>query len=494
MRARLRRPGGRTTAGVSAVAPAIDAASASRDGAETDPSKAWAARRAAVAAELASPRARLGCSMPPPIAESPETPFAPSGRYAAYVLGILLVAYILNFVDRQVLALVAEDVKADMGLTDSQLGWLLGPAFVLFYTLAGIPLARLADRTSRTKVLTVGLALWSGMTALCGAAGSFTQLLLARFGVGVGEAAGTPPSHSLISDYFPPEQRATALGIYGWGIFVGTGFGFVLGGILLEAFSWRTAFYVAGLIGLPVAILLGLTVREPPPGASDGVVEMETPTVGEVLRTLFARPSFPMLMVAAACQAFLGYTILSWGATYLRRVFELSGREAGIQFGIAAAISGAVGVGLGGVLADRLARRDVRWYAWLSALSSISALPFARGFAWAPTATIAIAAFVPFYALNNLYVSSLWTLVQNLVSPRMRATAAATQLGILNVVGLGVGPLVAGYVSEVLEPSYGADGLRVALAIAAAIGAAAALPFLVMGRTLRADLQRVRID
>lgn len=421
-----------------------------------------------------------------------KAPFAPSSRYSAYVLGILLAAYILNFVDRQVLALVAEDVKADMGLTDSQLGWLLGPAFVLFYTIAGIPLARLADLTSRKAVVSVGLALWSGMTVACGAAGSFTQLLLARFGVGIGEAAGTPPSHSLISDYFPPERRATALGIYGWGIFVGTGFGFALGGILLEAFDWRTAFYVAGAVGLPVALLLACTVREPPPGASDGIVEEENPSTGEVLRTLFARPSFPMLMLAASCQAFLGYTVLSWGATYLRRVFELSGRDAGIQFGLAAALSGAVGVTLGGLLADRLAARDARWYTWLSAASSLSALPFALGFAWAPSAAWALASFVPFYALNNLYVSSLWTLVQNLVTPRMRSTAAATQLGILNIVGLGVGPLVAGYVSQVLEPSYGVDGLRVALAIAAVIGATAAIFFLLSGRTLRADLDRVR--
>ncbi|MDG2306277.1 MAG: MFS transporter [Candidatus Binatia bacterium] len=419
-----------------------------------------------------------------------EKPFAPSSSYSVYVLVVLLLAYILNFVDRQVLALVAEDVKADMGLTDSQLGWLLGPAFVLFYTIAGLPLARLADMTSRKQVVAVGLVLWSAMTAVCGAAANFPQLLLARFGVGIGEAAGTPPSHSLISDYFPPERRATALGIYGWGIFVGTGFGFVLGGILLEAFNWRTAFYVAGLAGLPVALLLGLTVREPPPGASEGIVEAESPSVKEVMRTLFTRRSFPMLMVAASCQAFLGYTVLSWGATYLRRVFELSGRDAGIQFGLAAAISGAVGVTVGGLLADRLARRDARWFTWISAISSITALPFALGFAWAPTAGLAIAAFIPFYALNNLYVSSLWTLVQNLVSPRMRSTAAATQLGILNIVGLGVGPLVAGYVSQVLEPTYGVDGLRVALTIAAVVGAAAAIFFLLSGRTLRADLER----
>ena len=418
-------------------------------------------------------------------------PFAPSAGYSSFVLIVLLLAYILNFVDRQVLALVAEDVKADMGLTDSQLGWLLGPAFVLFYTLAGLPLARLADRTSRKNVVAVGLAVWSGMTALCGAAMTFPQLLFARFGVGIGEAAGTPPSHSLIADYFPPERRATALGIYGWGIFFGTGFGFALGGILLETFSWRAAFYIAGAVGIPVALVLGLTVREPPPGVSDGAVEVETPAMSEVVRTLFARRSFPMLMIAASCQAFLGYTILSWGATFLRRCLELSGRDAGIQFGLAAAISGAIGVTLGGLLADRLSRRDARWFVWISAAGSLLALPFALAFAWAESAPLAIAVFCPFYLLNNLYVSSLWTLVQNLVSPRMRSMAAATQLTVLNIVGLGAGPLVAGYVSEVLEPEYGVDGLRIALTIAAVVGSAAAIFFLMAGRSLREDLARV---
>jgi MFS family permease len=420
------------------------------------------------------------------------TPLTPSTGYSWFVLIVLLLAYILNFVDRQVLSLVAEDVKADMGLTDSQLGWLLGPAFVLFYTIAGLPLARLADRTSRKNVVAVGLAVWSGMTALCGAAMNFPQLLLARFGVGIGEAAGTPPSHSLISDYFPPERRATAMGIYGWGIFFGTGFGFALGGILLETFSWRAAFYIAGAVGIPVALVLGLTVREPPPGVSDGAVETETPAMGEVVRTLFARASFPMLMVAASCQAFLGYTVLTWGATFLRRCLELSGKDAGIQFGLAAAISGAIGVTLGGLLADRLSRRDPRWYLWLSAAGSVLALPFALGFAWAETSFWAIAFFCPFYLLNNIYVSSLWTLVQNLVTPRMRSMAAATQLTVLNIVGLGAGPLVAGYVSEVLEPQYGNDGLRVALTIAAVVGSIAAIFFLLAGRTLREDLERVQ--
>ena len=420
--------------------------------------------------------------------------FRPGPATSAWVLAILLLAYVLNFVDRQVLALVLEDVKADLSLTDAQLGWLLGPAFSLFYTVAGFPIARLADTWSRKGVLAASLAVWSAMTAFCGSAVGFGQLLVARFGVAVGEAGGTPPSHSLISDYFPPDRRATALAIYGWGIFFGTGFGFVLGGLVVEAFDWRTAFYVAGALGLPVVALLLLTVEEPPPGASEGRARAAAPTLREVVRLITRTRSFVWLLAAAACQAFLGYTVLGWGATFLRRVFDLSASEAGWQFGIAAAAAGAIGITIGGVWADRAAARDGRWYGWISAISSFSALPFALLFAWADDSGLAVAAFAIFYLLNNVYVSSLWAMAQNLVPPRMRSTASATQLSVLNIVGLGGGPLMAGYVSDFLEPTRGADGLRVALTVAALVGALAGVFFLVCARTLREDLAGAYVE
>ena len=192
---------------------------------------------------------------------------APSRAYANWVLFLLLLAYILNFVDRQVLAIVSPEVKQEMGLSDTELGWLLGPAFALSFTLAGFVIARIADVASRRNVLVAGLAAWSLLTAACGLARGFWPLFSLRFGVAVGEAAGTPPSHSMISDYFPPARRATALSVYGLGIYVGTGFGFAGGGLLLEWFDWRTAFFVAGLAGLPVALLILFTVREPVRGA-----------------------------------------------------------------------------------------------------------------------------------------------------------------------------------------------------------------------------------
>jgi len=413
---------------------------------------------------------------------------APSRAYANWVLFLLLLAYILNFVDRQVLSIVSPEVKQEMGLSDTELGWLLGPAFAVSFTLAGFVIARIADVASRRNVLVAGLAAWSLLTAACGLARGFWPLFTLRFGVAVGEAAGTPPSHSMISDYFPPGRRATALAVYGLGIYVGTGFGFAGGGLLLEWFDWRTAFYVAGLAGLPVALLILLTVREPVRGAMEGGARVEAPPLARVLPEIFATRSFRWLMAAAACQAFLGYAVLTWGATYLRRVFEMSPGETGLAFGGIAAVAGGIGSLGGGVLADRLARRDRRWYAWLSAIVSLAAFPFAAIFVLAAERNTALFAFAPFYLLNNLYVASLWTLVQGLVAPGLRATASATQLAVTNIVGYGVGPVLVGALNDALAPRLGDDAIRWSLLGAAIVGAASSAFFWQCARTLREDL------
>jgi len=417
-----------------------------------------------------------------------EEKFAPSRGQARWVLFLLLLAYVLNFVDRQVLAIVGLDVKQEMGLSDTELGLLLGPYFALSFTLAGFVIARIADVASRRNVLVAGLAAWSLLTAGCGLARSFVQLATLRFAVAIGEAAGTPPSHSLISDYFPPARRATAMAVYGLGIYLGTGFGFAGGGLLLEWFDWRTAFVVAGLAGLPVALLIVLTVREPPRGGSGAGRRAEAPPLSRVMPEVFATRAFRWLMAAAACQAFLGYAVLSWGATYLRRVFAMSAGEAGVAFGAIAAVAGGLGALGGGLLADRLARRDPRWYAWLSALVSLAAFPFAAAFALAPERGLALAAFAPFYLLNNLYVASLWTLVQGLVAPGLRATASATQLAVTNLVGYGVGPALVGLVNDALAPRFGDDAIRWSLLGAAVIGAASAFFFWRCARTLKEEL------
>lgn len=300
----------------------------------------------------------------------------PTPRYAWYVLAVLVAVYVMNFVDRQILAIVLEDVKAELGASDTAMGFLSGPAFVLFYTLAGIPIARWADRGSRRFVIALGLVVWSAMTAACGLARDFGQLAVARFGVGIGEAAGTPPSHSLISDYFPPERRATALSIYGMGIYLGVLFGFLGGGYIRDLFDWRTAFLAAGAVGVPLALLLRLTVREPARGASEhDAVDTETPPLREVLRILFGQRSFVWLTLAACCQALSGYAILSWGPAFLIRVHGMAVSEIGLQFGLIAGIGGAVGVTTGGFVADRLGARDARWYVWLPAILALATAP-----------------------------------------------------------------------------------------------------------------------
>lgn len=412
----------------------------------------------------------------------------PSRAYSLWVLALLSLAYVLNFVDRQVLAIVAGDVKRDLGLSDLQLGVLLGPAFVVCFTLSGFLLAHVADTRSRKWVLTAGLSAWSLLTAGCGAAVSFWQLATFRFGVGVGEAAGAPPSQSLLSDYFPPAQRARALSVFGLGIYAGTALGFAGGGLIAEWFDWRTAFVAAGLAGLPLALAIALTVREP--ARAQAASEQHAPLV-EMLRVLRGQRTYRRLMAAAACQAFVGFAALSWSALLLQRVFGMSKAEAGVSFGLIAGMAGGAGSLLGGVLADRLAARDARWYAWLSAGVSLAAAPLFAAFAQAESAALALACFGAFYFLNNIYVPSLWTLVQTLVPPRLRATSSATQLAITNLFGYGVSSVAVGWLNDRLAPEHGDAALRLTLLLPAAIGALAGPLFLRCASSVRADLAAV---
>ena len=416
-----------------------------------------------------------------------ERPTSPA--YAWYVLAVLLAVYVMNFVDRQILAIVLVDVKAELNASDTAMGFLSGFAFVLFYASAGIPIARWADRGSRRTIIAIACFLWSLMTAVTGLAQSFVQLALARVGVGVGEAGCSPPAHSLISDYFPPERRATALSIYAMGIYLGVLFGFVGGGYIRDLFDWRTAFLAAGLIGLPLALLVRLTVREPERGAAEhGAVATETPPVREVLRVLFAQRSFVWLAVAACCQALSGYAILSWGPTFLIRVHEMAVSEIGLKFGLVAGIGGAVGVTAGGVLADRLGASDVRWYVWMPAVLALVAAPLALPFYLLDDTTLALAAFVPFYVAGNMYVGPLLSLTQGLVPVRMRAVASASLLTVVNIVGLGLGPLLVGMMNDALAGTYGPHAIRYSLLVMAGLGVLATPSFLLCARTLREEL------
>jgi MFS family permease len=281
------------------------------------------------------------------------------------------------------------------------MGFLSGFAFAFFYTFAGIPIARWADRGSRRSIIALGLAVWSTMTAASGLARTFTQLALARVGVGVGEAAGTPPAHSLISDYFPPHRRATALSVYATGVYVGAMLAYLGGGLMLRYFDWRTAFFVVGLPGIPLALLVRFTIREPPRGHSErGRTDVQGVPFGEVIRYLLARRSFVFIVLAASLQSLSGYGVLAWGPTFLRRVHDMGSMDIGLWFGLIIGVGGSLGAFGGGAIADRLGRHDQRWYMFLSALVCLGGVPFAAAFVLLSDTVAALLCFIPSYVLG----------------------------------------------------------------------------------------------
>lgn len=414
------------------------------------------------------------------------------GGYRHYVLGVLLFVYCINILDRQILAILMEPVRLELGLSDTQLGFLSGIAFALFYATLGIPIARLADRTSRTGVISVSIALWSVMTALSGLAQNFWQMLAARIGVAVGEAGGTPPSHSLLADYFGEQERATALGIFTLGGPLGMMIGLYFGGWLNEWFGWRVTFIAIGLPGVLVALLVWWTVREmprsaPPPSAAGegGYSTMD------VFRYLWRQRTFRYMSLASACQAFVLYGVAQWYPVFFIRVHDMSTGELGTYLALVFGIGGGLGTFFGGYLADRLAVRDRRWYLWVPMLATAMATPFFFGVFFSPTAG---AAFL-FMVLPTLLVSALFgpvfSTTQGLVPPEMRATAAAVLLFVINIIGLGLGPQVVGLLSDLLRPQFGVDSLRYALFCVSMATIVGAVLYWVAARTLRADLDRV---
>ena len=416
----------------------------------------------------------------------------PSRARARFTLAILFIVYVFNFIDRQVLSILIGPIQSELGVSDTAMGLLSGFAFAIFYTLAGIPIARFSDRGSRRGVIAASLGLWSLMTAATGLAQNFWHLALARIGVGVGEAGGTPPSHSLLSDYFPPERRATALALYANGIYVGAGLAYLLGGWVVTHFDWRAAYLAIGLAGLPLALLVRATVRELPRGLWEkrSGAPPAQPPFREAVRELFAKPSFGWLVAAACCQSIAGYGILTWGAEFLARVHGLSRLEIGGWMGPTILIGGCAGVTFGGWLADRLGARDVRWFLRLPAVVAVAGLPFAVLFLLLPTPIAALAAFAPYYAISNMYVGPLWSTAQNLARPEMRATASALLLFILNLVGLGFGPFAVGALNDLLAPAYGAGAIRWSLLGVVLTGGIASLFYWQGSRHLARDLGR----
>ena len=419
-----------------------------------------------------------------------DSDFGPIYRW--YALGLLFVVYIFNFIDRQILAILQESIKGELGLSDTQLGLMGGLAFAVFYTFLGIPIARLADRGTRRNILAVSLTIWSVMTAVCGLAVTFWQLLASRIGVAVGEAGGSPPAHSMISDIFPAHQRATALGIYALGIPVGTMFGNLLGGWIEEAFDWRTAFMVVGLPGVALALVVRLTLKEPRRGASEArqiETQGDAPPILDVFAALWQRRSFRWMSLGGALHAFVGYGVGYFIPPFFIRSHDFTRGEIGEAL-FWLGIPGMLGTFLGGWLGDRLASRDVRWYLWLPGLATLASVPFAfwvytNDDPWAALWVYAIPVF-----LGSYYLGPTFSMTQSLVGIRMRALASSILLFILNLIGLGLGPVFVGAISDFLAPEYGSESLRIALVTVLAFNVASTGFYLLGARSLRADLAR----
>ena len=422
-----------------------------------------------------------------------STPAAFSDGYRRYALVLLLLVYIMNFVDRQILSILAEDIKREIDLSDTALGFLSGIAFALFYTFAGLPIARWADTGSRRTIIALALFVWSGMTAVTGIAQTFGQLVAARVGVGVGEAGASPPSHSLISDLYPPERRATALAIYSLGIPIGGALGAILGGWLGQKYGWRMAFMAVGVPGAILSLIVRLTLREPPRGRFDaprGATSQATESAREVLRFMMRLPSFVHMAFGASLHAFYGYGAAYFVPVFLIRVHHMNKLEVGSWLGLIALTTGVIGISLGGAISDRLAKRDARWYMRVPAIASTVAIPFAVIFYLWPDPRTAILLSVPGTLLGGVYLGPTFAMTQTLVKPHMRALASAILLFIINLIGLGGGPLAVGIVSDFLKPTYGDESVRYALLWIVTLGAAwATLHYLLAARTLERDLE-----
>jgi MFS family permease len=410
-------------------------------------------------------------------------------RTRLLVLAMLLLVYTFNFLDRQILGMLAAPIKVELHLTDTQLGALGGIAFALLYSTLAIPLALVADRTSRSWVITISLAIWSLFTALCGLATGFWQLFACRLGVGVGEAGGVAPSYAMIADSFPPRQRGRALAIYSLGIPIGMAAGALLGGVLASAVDWRRAFLAVGIAGLILAPIFRWLVTEPARGRFDPGVTIGPGSASTlaVFGLLAGKPSFWLMAFAASCSSLAGYGLAFWMPSVLIRSFGFTLLTASQYLAALLLIGGTIGVFAGGWLADRLGRSDRGVYARLPAIAWLITAPlFAAGLNSA-SPTLAWLLFLIPHGLNILWLAPVTNAVQHLVPPPMRATAAACFLFINNLIGLGLGSLVMGRLSDAMTAAYGSDALRHAAMAALAFYPVAALLMLLAVRPLRRD-------
>ncbi|MEJ0024730.1 MAG: MFS transporter [Rhizomicrobium sp.] len=411
----------------------------------------------------------------------------PARAYRGYILALVLVGFALNFVDRQIVSVLLQPIKNDLHLSDSALGFLSGLAFALFYATLGLPIARQTDKGSRRIIMSLSIAVWSLMTTLCGFVQNTAQLLLARFGVGIGEAGFTPAAMSILADYFPKEKRATAFAIANIGPMLGLLLGFLIGSVALRYIGWRGAFMIAGAPGLLFAAVFFLTVREPSRGMSDGVspAPQSPPPLIRSLPVLWNIRAYRFLMFACASFSFCSVGLSTWIPSFFVRSYGYLPANIALILAPILGIGGALGIFLGGYFADRLSRRDARWALWLPACAALIALPAAALTFVIHQPVVALALYGFTYFLASSYVAPAFSTIQVLVPLNVRATATALVLFAVNLIGLGLGPQVVGILSDALTHRLGPEALRMALALSSILFVLPVLLFWAASRHLR---------
>lgn len=401
---------------------------------------------------------------------------AESKRYRTLVLCLLTLMYVMSFIDRQIIGILSPFIKEDLGFTDTQLGWLKGLAFAFLYAIVGIPIAWLADRYSRKKIITISLIAWSGFTALTGSVSSFTHMFLARMGVGIGEAGGSPPSHSIISDLYPKEKRASALGFYSLGIPIGIGFSYLLAGALVETLGWRGTLMFLGAFGIFLAVILALVIREPKRGQLDGEnIDLKSVGIAESIITLAKIPSWFAMCMGIAWVSFGGYAVSAWGVDYIMRfkpeyLPPKYGGEPGLYkwlmfwFGIIHLFGYGAGTYFGAVITEKLAKKNISFYGILPGAVLLVGVPALIAAFWVQSIPAHLALVTIYLLSAGVYLGPSFATAQTLAPINMRAMSTALFFMILNIIALGGGPTYVGMLSEKLMEQHGEiHSLRLAI-------------------------------
>ncbi|HVZ99476.1 MAG TPA: MFS transporter [Caulobacterales bacterium] len=409
---------------------------------------------------------------------------------AWFVLGMLCFVYVLNFLDRQLLSILAKPIQDSLHVTDRQLGLIGGLYFAFFYCFIAIPVGWLADRTSRVRVLSLACAIWSGATMACGLAANYPQLVVARMTVGFGEAGGVPPSYAIVTDYFPPGRRGTALGIYNLGPPIGAALGIAFGASIAATFSWRHAFLVLGGVGLLAALAVALLVREPPRGGLDRAADAGAARKAGFWSTFtmfFSRPVLVLMALGGGATQFVTYGMGNFTTLFLMREKGMTLEEVAIYYALVVAIGMCGGIFISGWVVDRFTRRSKQAYALAPAISLTLAIPFYLAFVWAPEWRTALLFLIGPTFLNYFYLSSSVALVQEEVRPDQRVMSGALLLLVMNFIGLGLGPTYVGAASDFFRSTHPEHSLQVALYTLTPFYVLAIALFLALARVLRRE-------